>query len=143
VSFGRLLLRGGLSKTSEVNMSVQFNSLYKFYAGTDWRWFKAIAIVESGENPYAIGDSGLAAGLFQMHPDWWQDYGLCPPDWRWVPAVAMRALRRFWDHSSKVTVPDRVKIFHYGFHKWQELAGADPDLYLARVKAAMETIQGL
>jgi hypothetical protein len=34
---------------------------------------RAIAIVESGEDPRAIGDSGKALGAWQMHPKAWED----------------------------------------------------------------------
>ena len=33
---------------------------------------RAIAIVESGEDPHAVGDSGRALGAWQMHPEAWQ-----------------------------------------------------------------------
>jgi hypothetical protein len=34
---------------------------------------RAIAIVESGEDPLAIGDGGKALGAWQMHPKAWED----------------------------------------------------------------------
>jgi hypothetical protein len=34
---------------------------------------RAIAIVESGEDHHAVGDSGRALGAWQMHPAAWQD----------------------------------------------------------------------
>lgn len=34
---------------------------------------RAIAIVESGEDPLAVGDSGKALGAWQMHPKAWED----------------------------------------------------------------------
>jgi len=36
-------------------------------------WFKAIATVESSNNPAAIGDGGKAIGLYQIHKCYWQD----------------------------------------------------------------------
>lgn len=34
---------------------------------------RAISIVESGEDPLAVGDSGRALGAWQMHPEAWKD----------------------------------------------------------------------
>jgi hypothetical protein len=34
---------------------------------------RAIAMVESGEDPLAVGDSGKALGAWQIHPEAWQD----------------------------------------------------------------------
>lgn len=52
------------------NSKVTLNEIYKRYGsiyGVDWKLLKAIAQVESTENPGAVGDDGTSRGLMQIH----------------------------------------------------------------------------
>ncbi len=65
--------------------------------GVDRYWLVAVALVESGGDPNAVGDNGHAHGLHQFHlPAWvdcWKD------DWakyeRWNPLDSFRAAIRY------------------------------------------------
>lgn len=67
--------------------------------GVDRYWLVAVALVESGGDPNAVGDGGLAVGLHQFHAPAWKD---CYPDIddfgynaRYNPLSSFRAAIRY------------------------------------------------
>ncbi|MBF6571809.1 MAG: transglycosylase SLT domain-containing protein [Candidatus Binataceae bacterium] len=127
-------------------LNPMFKTLIEFAGRKDWAWAAAVVQVESNWNPYAMGDSGLALGLFQMHPnfmaDQFREYSdrgemliLLSHD----PFAQAEAFRRFWQRNSHLQVEDRLRVYHYGptgAEKLKDQADPDPDKYVARVKAA-------
>lgn len=59
--------------------------------------FHAMAGVESGWDPSAVGDGGRAIGLYQIHQRYWQDSGV-PGRWRDCvdPDYARRVILAYW-----------------------------------------------
>ena len=115
------------------------------YYATIWTpnfWLpKQIAMRESSENPLAVGDVGLAVGLFQMHYDFIQTWAPMPKAAivvlpcdaiviHWSAGIWALALHNFLDHHSAldISIAKALRIFHYG-HDEQ----ADPDDYVADV----------
>lgn len=58
--------------------------------GADWKYLKAVAMVESGGRYNAMGDAGKAYGAYQLHMGAWVDGN----------AWLKRNGRRTWNHSS-------------------------------------------
>jgi len=112
----------------------EFDSLYKCFGGEDWELFRAIALQESRENPWAIGDGGDAVGLFQQHASFWVDFGSTVAEDRWHPAAQLRALRNFWHTYSNETLEERLLRYHYRGKSNAPIDG-DPDDYVAKVQA--------
>jgi hypothetical protein len=82
-------------------------------------------MVESGGNPNAIGDGGDAAGLYQIHREYWKD--------------GCRILGVNWDYRKNVHNPVRARIIvlaylkYYG-EKYRETTGHAPTMeVLARI----------
>jgi hypothetical protein len=97
---------------------------------------KAIAIHESSEDPFAIGDVGDAVGLFQMHWSFLETWALdgCKADtfpaWRRYeihhsPGIWRLALGNFLSHQRGVgaSISTAVNIFHYGHFEPTDPAG--------------------
>ena len=105
---------------------------------------KAIAFRESREDPFAVGDDGLAVGLFQLHWDFivtWagnssgQAFKL-PGEQivaHWSPGIWALAVGNFLTHhhDEQWTVQLALNLFHYG-----HVEAADPDHYVAAVELA-------
>lgn len=118
----------------------EFDSLYHHFGGDDWKWFAAIAMHESGENPFAIGDDGLAWGLFQMHPDFWRDHSpVIDATRRGDIFLQFCALRSFWSRYSARSVEERLAIFNQGpTGARKHILAADN--YVAAVKAEYDKL---
>jgi hypothetical protein len=110
-----------------VTLEWRFDRLYKFYmhkAPGDWRWVKAVAMHESGENPWAVGDSGLAVGLLQQHEDFQDTYhpqdarpakevAWMETDKRWHPAYQAACFATFWYHPHHIKLDERTRVISY------------------------------
>jgi hypothetical protein len=59
---------------------------------------KAMAAVESGRHPLAVGDGGRAIGVYQIHRAYWQDSGV-PGKWEDCldAAYARRVVVSYWN----------------------------------------------
>lgn len=75
-------------------------------AGEYAQWVRALAIVESNEQPGKIGDGGRAFGILQQHPAFFAEYGLTVDEFAiklsddWNTAQIKAAARFFlvWEH---------------------------------------------
>ncbi|MFI4971286.1 MAG: transglycosylase SLT domain-containing protein, partial [Hyphomicrobiales bacterium] len=125
--------------------------LAKKAAGDDWAWAAAVVEHESGWNPLAVGDDGLAVGLFQMHPSFiawiWPEYSTDGAMLRLAhtdPFFQADTFERFWARKFATLQPaDKLMIYHYGETKAASLAKAenpDPDGYVAAIRALVAEI---
>lgn len=59
--------------------------------------FFEMAAVESRHNPFAVGDSGRAIGMYQIHHAYWKDSGM-PGRWEDCrdPAYSQRVVMAYW-----------------------------------------------
>lgn len=110
----------------------------------EYRMLQAIALVESGANPAAIGDGGNARGAWQMHRAAWIDSnryrklrGLAHYSWsRWPEVEAQResALGYIWllqerFASDGVDNPDPKSLYlaySMGYIGYKRAAGNEP-----------------
>ncbi len=63
---------------------------------------KQVAFCESSYRPEVVGDSGLAVGLFQFHPDTWREESRFlgyTGDLRTDPVAASRVAAYMWQHG--------------------------------------------
>lgn len=119
----------------------ELDEMYRHVAGDAWKWAKAIAIVESGENPAAVGDGGAAVGLMQMHSDFFTDWRQSPTCNRDYPICQVAAFVRFWNVHYLLSDERRLGIYNQGprgVDEYPDKAAA----YVARVGAAYDAIEG-
>jgi hypothetical protein len=133
-------------------MTNRFDGLYKHALGAEWKWAKAVAIVESGENEWALGDGGRARGLFQMWDLFFTDYAAGPAGadasmWWWMPPVQVAIFANFWSREPVVAYLEgpratpKLLVFHYGLTAARDLIEGfvqhgeplDPDGYVQKV----------
>jgi hypothetical protein len=126
-----------------ISETLKFRSLAEHYLGPDWLWGLALAEHESGGNPWAVGDGGLAAGVVQQHPDFQETYfptmedHLWPlTDQRWHPAFQFACLATFWKKNAVLPVDQRLEKYNLGH------VGPDPD-YVAAVHHAYDQIKAI
>lgn len=114
--------------------------------GVDRYWLVAVALQESGGDPTAVGDGGLARGLHQFHPEAWKD---CYPNIddfgynaRYNPLSSFRAAIRYagkyrknWRNSVARTIRMHLSTHHHLGH-WDS---SDKDYY-NRVERRYQTL---
>ncbi len=109
----------------------------------------AIMAVETGDEKdpaSAVGDSGLAHGWYQIHPDFYADAKTQAnflPNYKFVckdQELSRLAVVLYWNKYPKAkTDKELALLFHYGNTKWNSDKSADKDCYLAKVQAAMKS----
>ena len=115
----------------------EFDSLFQKYCGARWRLARAIAIVESGLNPWAANPTTSAVGLMQqtdLFSKQWAYPATESTDLRWLPPVQIRAFRNFLlahEGMDDAEVAGRYKLTDAG---WECVPDAAAD-YIAKVKA--------
>jgi hypothetical protein len=104
-------------------------------------WSRALAIVESGDNPdVGLGDDGRAAGRWQQHPSFYEQWSTPIPhgtEPTWDERFAA-ALRNFYDAAVRFGVDDVDAAcgFHLTGQPRSGSAASDTDGYAARFRAA-------
>lgn len=100
----------------DFNVQLRKHAKHYFSVATDWRWFRAQAIVESGLRRHATSNRG-AVGVMQIIPstfqEVWQDHWLTPgitePRWNIAAGIA-------YDHylfgrwQQRVPAPQRLEF---------------------------------
>ena len=108
-------------------------------------FLKALAVVESSDDPEAWGDGGRAMGRWQVHPDrLWQEshLGLIFPmlGETWDQLVA-RVLRRICQFYLDKTSPGEIAMYWHVGH-WTKPTDSTWDAkYAARFEAALLNAQ--
>lgn len=105
----------------------------------------ALAIIESKENPAAIGDGGRAFGLAQQHPAFFaENYGLShefPSDvghtWSQAQIVAAASFFEVWEHFGLDIL---VMAYNQGLTAVTKNGVRAPE-YLARFSAAYQLVR--
>lgn len=134
-----------------MSLETRFDGLYKFFLNKtphDWKWVKAVAMHESNENPWAIGDGGKAVGLLQQHQDWQDTYhpqdsrpsnlvAWFETDKRWHPAYQIACFATLWYHPLHAKLDERTKVLTY---HWGHISTADTDGYYADVMRQFQLI---
>jgi len=105
---------------------------------------RAIMLVESGGDPYAVGGGGRAIGPYQIHKGYWSDATrLLGVDWPWSdatdPVKALRAVRAYTRHYAAHfgrpwTAETISRIHNGGPTGWRKQATIR---YYRKVQAAM------
>jgi len=108
----------------------------------------ALALVESSNNPRAIGDDGMSWGLYQIRPVYVEDVNRILGAEEYThrdafnPAHAERMVEVYLDHYATperlgrpVTDEDRARIHNGGPNGWRKTATVG---YWAKVRKAME-----
>lgn len=101
----------------------------------------ALALIESNENPAAIGDDGRAFGILQTHPDFYDDWCCAQigDDW---PTAQIRAVGRFLASYEPIIGLDlAVQAFHLGVDAVRRQGKRDAQ-YLVRFSEALQKIRG-
>ncbi len=137
-------------------MRSTFDGLFLLAFRENWQIAKAIGVVESGLNEYAVGDDGDAQGLFQIHAAEAQTF---LPGWargwtdemkqllirlRGLPAISCAILERFFETYRYLPIRQAVLIWHYGYEGWKrnvDHGDEDPGGYWPRVRNALEVLQ--
>lgn len=104
----------------------------------------ALAIIESNETPFLVGDDGQALGLLQQHPSFLQDYVVIEGDFAitthdtyidmWIKAAA-----RFFHVWIQLGLDGCVQAYNVGVNAY--LKGARNAAYLERFGAAYSVIR--
>ena len=106
---------------------------------------RALAIVESGEQPNAVGDNGQARGLLQLHPSQFRQYYgasatfLADVHDTWVEAD-IKCCAAYLDKWNNISLDLRVQGWNLGINAVVE--GKRNPEYLAKVDAALNRIRG-
>ena len=118
--------------------------------GKDWAYAAAICERESGGNEWAIGDSGAARGLWQMHADFVATYVTHFSQSGTVLVehhdtfVQAEPLKRFWNSfAPDFDRKERLRIYHYGATGAERLSHTDdpdPDGYVDSVMEIFASI---
>ncbi len=111
-------------------------ALMKLAGGeTDWPYAAAIAAHESSLNPWAVGDSGEAWGLWQMHRDFvawlwpnWASEGSILYVANGNPFLEALTFNRFWAVSKSLAPNMRIRLF----------ASADPSYRVAHPEKLLD-----
>jgi hypothetical protein len=107
--------------------------------GPRWKLAKAICIRESNGDENAVGDSGDAQGLFQLHAAFAQDYvvpaaNIVLVTLRGTPFASVNIVARFISLcGSAMSDADVLGNFHDGHNGWLERG--DKDGYVKSVLA--------
>lgn len=121
--------------------SGDFDEMYRHVAGDAWKWAKAVAIVESGENPAAVGDGGAAVGLMQQHADFFADWRQSPTCRREYPICQVAAFINFWNNYDGAHAEHLLGVYNQGLRG----AALNPDkaaAYANKVRAVYDAIEG-
>jgi hypothetical protein len=105
------------------------------------QFLKALAMVESSDDPEAWGDAGRAMGRWQVHPDrLWSEarrYGLQPLLGETWDQFVARCLRARWQEESPTYGPTTIAMFWHLGH-WSFVDKPDWDAkYAARFEAEL------
>lgn len=117
-------------------------SLAQTYA----EYVRALAIIESGENPNLIGDNGRAWGLLQQHPAFFVEYygrakGFpASPNHTWIEAQIVAAASFFAIELSHLPLDLAVQAYNLGMEA--VLRGERAPDYLRRFTDALNRIRG-
>jgi hypothetical protein len=106
---------------------------------------RALAIIESGERPFQIGDGGQAFGLLQIHPARFNEtynsdiYYAAAVDDTWVSAEikACAAFLHVWEPQP---LDLRIQAWRLGTHAVFDLGKRDPQ-YLERFSIAYQKVR--
>lgn len=112
---------------------------------TVYQFLKALAVVESSDDPEAWGDGGRAMGRWQVHPARYYDE---IKRWELVPEVSATwdqivaiILREVWEEWSPHWSPVQIAMYwHLGHRSFETDADWDPK-YAARFGAALANVQ--
>lgn len=105
------------------------------------QFLKALAVVESSDNPQAWGDTGRAMGRWQVHPDrLWQELHAmrsAPQLGETWDQLSARVLRWLFTTMWDLTEPLEIAMYWHLGH-WSEPGKPDWDAkYAARFAAAL------
>lgn len=104
------------------------------------QWSAALAAIESGNDPHAWGDEGLAAGRWQMHPAFVQQW-IGHVIWRvrasWND-IFQAALLEFYDKAAARGVSDVDAAIGFHLHGQAVAATAEDRRQAARYAARFE-----
>jgi len=78
-------------------VTTQFDGLFQKLCGERWRLARAIAIVESALNPWAVHPMTTACGLMQQTVAFSERWGGDLTELRWLPPFQVRAFANFLD----------------------------------------------
>jgi len=129
-SIGRVFLNRALNP----EFNTEFDSLFQVFCGSRWRLARAIAIVESGLNPWAADPKTGAVGLMKQTLKFSHQWGKINTELRWLPPIQLQAFRNFLDAHvgmDDFEVAGRYKLTDAG---WECVPDAAAD-YIAKVKA--------
>jgi hypothetical protein len=105
------------------------------------QFLKALAIVESADNPEAWGDAGRAMGRWQVHPDalWSHTHslGIAPTLGETWDQFVARVLRAIWHEYWPYQVAEHIAMYWHLGH-WATAEDANWDArYAVRFMAAL------
>lgn len=105
------------------------------------QFLKALAVVESHDDPEAWGDAGRAMGRWQVHPDrLWQEmhtYTISPvlgETWDQLVARVVRAMFNFFQAEKP---PEQIAMYWHLGHWWGPTHEDWDKKYAARFGAAL------
>lgn len=101
----------------------------------------SLAIIESNENPAAVGDGGRAFGLLQQHPAFFTEFYMAVPDvaddW---PTAQIRAATEFFDKwLDRLGLDLAVQAYNRGIEAIKR--GQRNPEYLARFSNAYQHVR--
>lgn len=124
-------------------MNEGFDLIYQRWAsmrGIDWRLLKAISIVESSENPNAIGTMG-EIGLGQIMPAVGASFGMSESD-LYNPDLNIQVQSALIsDYIPKYGVEGAIQCYNLGETKFRK--GLRVPSYLLKVKSKYEGLGGV
>jgi hypothetical protein len=109
------------------------------------QFLKALAVVESKDNPEAWGDAGRAMGRWQVHPDrlWFEAkrFDLEPALGETWDQLVARVLRAIWHVGMQTQLPINIAMYwHLGHWTYPDKPDWDAK-YAARFQAALMNAQ--
>lgn len=123
-------------------MNLPSDAFFQLVGGR-WKLAKAICIRESNGDPNAVGDSGDAQGLFQVHAAFASDYVVPAKNMyfimlRGVAFVSIQIMKSFFNACGTMIDEDVLGSFHDGHNGWAERG--DVDSYVADVLKILATL---
>lgn len=133
--YGDELYEGSGLVEQKTNKKDNLEDFYKQYGeeyGIDWKLIKAVAIVESSENPASIGDAGKSFGLMQVQETVGRFYGVTK-DLLLLPKENIKAGAAFLrDMINKYGIDGGIQAYNLGETKYRK--GLKSPTYLSKVK---------
>ncbi len=138
------MIKETIIETKEI-MSEGFDYLYKKWAnilGIDWKIIKSISLVESSENPAAIGDGGRSFGLMQVQNVIGRYYADSENEGLLDPEKNIEAGSKFLaEMILKYGIDGGIQAYNLGETKYIE--GKKSYTYLAKVKQTFDYLNSL